>query len=303
MVFYMPFGEAGVFFNRLQNVSSTLFRNYVSKRISFSAIRPYLLFNYSNKYRGNGKGGFFVIRIIPAEARHLEDSGWLKSYMLFSFSNYHDPDNVQFGSLRAFNDDTVQQGRGFSTHPHSEMEIISVVLEGEITHEDNMGNKGILGKGEVQCITAGTGIQHSELNTGNGPLHFYQIWILPSGSRLEPAYSQKKFEASGWKNQLLPLASGQGLEHALKINADASIYQASLEKEHIIHFNSPENRCIFIYISAGELRVNGQRIGQGDQARIEQEQAVHMEAASSGSPAEFVLIDVPGQGAEKQAKR
>ncbi|KKG15930.1 Pirin domain-containing protein [Methanosarcina sp. 2.H.T.1A.6] len=244
-----------------------------------------------------------MIRIIPAETRHLEDSGWLKSYMLFSFSNYYDPDNVRFGSLCVFNDDTVQQGRGFSTHPHSEMEIISVVLEGEITHEDNMGNKGVLGKGEVQCITAGTGIQHSELNTGKEPLHFYQIWILPSGSRLEPAYSQKKFEESGWKNQLLPLASGQGFEHALKINADATIFRSCLEKGNIIHFNSQEKRCIFIYISAGELSVNGQRIGQGDQARIDLEQAIHMEAVSSGTPAEFFLIDVPRQGSKKQAKR
>ncbi|WP_269850190.1 pirin family protein [Methanosarcina horonobensis] len=126
-----------------------------------------------------------MIRIIPAEARHLEDSGWLKSYMLFSFSNYYDPENIKFGSLRVFNDDTVQPGRGFSTHPHSEMEIISVVLEGEITHEDNMGNRGTLGKGEVQRVTAGTGILHSELNRGKEPLHFYQIWILPSRSGLE----------------------------------------------------------------------------------------------------------------------
>lgn len=286
-----------------QTAFSTLFRNYVSKGISFSAIKPYLLFNYSNNYRGKRKGGFFVIRIIPAEARHLEDFGWLKSYMLFSFSNYYDPENVQFGSLRVFNDETVQQGRGFSTHLHSEMEIISVVLEGEITHEDNLGNRGVLGKGEVQCITAGTGIQHSELNTGKEPLHFFQIWILPSESCLGPAYSQKKFEVSGWKNQFCPLVSGQGFENSLKINADATIYQASLEKGHITHFNSQENRCIFIYISAGELSVNGQRIGQGDQARIELEQAVHMEAVSSGTPAEFVLIDVPRQGAETQAKR
>ncbi|AKB18633.1 pirin family protein [Methanosarcina sp. WWM596] len=157
---------------------------------------------YSNNYRGNGKGGLFVIGIIPAEARHLEDPGWMKSYMLFSSSNYYDPDNVQFESLCVFNDDTAQQGKVFSTHPHSDMEIISVVLEGEITHEDNMGNRGLLGKGDVQCITAGTGIQHSEINTGNEPLHFYQIWILPSGNSLEPAYLQKKFEGSGWKNRL-----------------------------------------------------------------------------------------------------
>ncbi|MDQ1274605.1 MAG: quercetin 2,3-dioxygenase [Euryarchaeota archaeon] len=233
-----------------------------------------------------------MIRIIPAEARHLEDSGWLKSYMLFSFSNYYDPDNIQFGSLRAFNDDTVQPGRGFSTHPHSEMEIISVVLEGEITHEDDMGNRGTLGKGEVQHVTAGTGILHSELNRGKEPLHFYQIWILPSRSGLEPSYSQKKFEDSELRNRLLPVASGQGFENTLKINTDATIYRSSLEKGHVIHFNTQDNRRTFIYISSGELSISGQRIGQGDQARIDMEQAVHMESVSSDMPAEFMLIDV-----------
>lgn len=234
-----------------------------------------------------------MIRIIPAETRHLEDAGWLKSYMLFSFSNYYDPDNVQFGSLRAFNDDTVQPGRGFSTHPHSEMEIISIVLEGEITHEDDMGNRGTLGKGEVQHVTAGTGILHSELNRGKGPLHFYQIWILPSRSGLKPSYSQKMFEGSEWRNQLLPLVSGQGIENTLKMNADATIYRSSLEKGHTIHFNMQNNRLVFIYISAGELSVNGQRIEQGDQARIDKEQAIHMESVSSDAPAEFVFIDIP----------
>lgn len=234
-----------------------------------------------------------MIRIIPAEARHLEDAGWLKSYILFSFSNYYDPDNVHFGSLRAFNDDTVQPGRGFSAHPHSEMEIVSIVLEGKITHEDNMGNRGTLGKGEVQHVTAGTGIRHSELNRGNEPLHFYQIWILPSRTGLEPSYSQKKFEDSQWRNQLLPVVSGQGFDNALKMNADATVYRSSLEKGHIIHFNMQNNRLTFIYIYAGELSVKGQRVGQGGQARISLEQTVHIESVSSNMPAEFILIDIP----------
>lgn len=243
-----------------------------------------------------------MIRIIPSEARHLQDSGWLKSYMLFSFSSYYDPENIHFGSLRAFNDDTVQSGKGFSTHPHSEMEIISVVLGGELAHEDDMGNRGTLGKGGVQCVTAGTGILHSELNEGKEPLHFYQIWILPSRSGLEPSYSQKVFKESDWKNQLLPLASGQGFEGALKINTDSTIYRASLEKGHIIHFDPQNNRGIFIYITSGELSVNGQRIDQGDQARIELEQSLHIEPLSSGMPAEFILIDIPQQGEESREK-
>lgn len=166
------------------------------------------------------------------------------------------------------------------------------MLEGEITHEDNMGNKEVLGKEDVQCITTGRGIEHSEFNMGKEPLRLYQIWISPSRSKLEPAYSKKKFEPSGWKNRLLPLASGQGFENALMINADATVYRASLEKGKTLHFNTEEGRLVFIYVSVGELSVNGQRLGQGDQARLDEE-TIHLETASLS---EFVLIDVPANG-------
>jgi redox-sensitive bicupin YhaK (pirin superfamily) len=149
------------------------------------------------------------------------------------------------------------------------VEITTIVLEGEITHEDNMGNRGVLGKEEVQCITTGRGIEHSEFNRGKEPLRFYQIWISPYKNNLEPAYSKKKFEPSGWKNRLLPLASGQGFE---------------------LHFNSKEGRFVFIYISNGELSVNGQSLRQGDQARFDEEETIHLETATS---AELVLIDIP----------
>lgn len=164
------------------------------------------------------------------------------------------------------------------------------MLEGELTHEDNMGNRGVLGKEDVQCITTGTGIEHSEFNREKEPLRLYQIWLSPSKSHLEPAYSKKKFKASGWKNRLLPLASGQGFEDALKINADATVYRTCLEKGHMLHFDSKEGRFVFIYVSAGELSVNGQKLGQGDQARLDQEENLRLDTASS---AEFVLIDVP----------
>jgi redox-sensitive bicupin YhaK (pirin superfamily) len=164
------------------------------------------------------------------------------------------------------------------------------VLEGEITHEDDMGNSEVLGKEDVQCITTGTGIEHSEFNRRKEPLHLYQIWISPSRSHLEPTYSRKKFEASSWENRLFPLASGQGFEDALKINADATVYRTSLEKGHVIHFDSKEDRFVFIYVSAGEFSVNGQRLGQGDQARLDEERTIHLETASS---VEFVLIDIP----------
>ncbi len=238
---------------------------------------------------GSSKG-VFKIRIIPAEARYYSDEAWVKSYFLLSYSDYYDPENLQFGGLRAFNEFILEPGKGFSSHPHAEVEITTIVLEGEITHEDNMGNRGVLGKEDVQCITTGTGIEHSEFNRGKEPLRLYQIWISPSRTHLEPAYSKKKFEPSDWNNRLLPLASGQGFEGALRINADATVYRASLEKGHMLHFNSKEGRLVFIYVSAGELSVNGQRLGQGDQARFDEEKTIHLETASS---AEFVLIDIP----------
>ena len=132
-----------------------------------------------------------MIRIVPAQARHLEDPDWLKN-MLFSFSNYYGPDNNQFGSLRSFNDGSVQPGRCLSTHPHSEMEIISVVLDGEISQEENMGNRGAPGKGEVQCITAGTGILHSGLNRGKEALNSARCGFYLPEAAVKIAYSQKK---------------------------------------------------------------------------------------------------------------
>ncbi|MCQ1535677.1 pirin family protein [Methanosarcina sp. KYL-1] len=235
-----------------------------------------------------------MIRIIPAEMRHFSDFGWLKSYWLFSFSNYYDPDNIQFGDLRVFNDDTVEPGKGFPSHSHSGMEIVTLVLEGEITHEDSMGNKTVLREGEVQCISTGPGIEHSEFNSGKKPLHFYQIWIYPDRNPLSPAYSQKKFEESAWENWLLPLVSGQGLPDTLEMNADSTIYRARLEKGKIMHFDSGECRRIFIYVTSGEIFVNGQRLKKGDQARTDLEKTLHLEAVGPGTAfAEFVLLDLP----------
>lgn len=253
----------------------------------FQLIKIYILLKQlCNTWAAGG----FKIRIIPAEARYYRDKGWVKSYFLLSYSDYYDPKNLNFGSLRAFNEFILEPGKGFSSHPHAEVEITTIVLEGEITHEDNMGNRGVLGKEEVQCITTGRGIEHSEFNRGKEPLRFYQIWISPYKNNLEPTYSKMKFEPSGWKNRLLPLASGQGFEDALKINADATVYRASLEKENKLHFNSKEGRFVFIYISTGELSVNGQSLGRGDQARFDEEETIHLETATF---AELVLIDVP----------
>ncbi len=231
-----------------------------------------------------------MIQIIPAEKRHFNDSGWLKTYWLFSFSDYYDPENIQFGALRVFNDDVVEGGTGFPTHPHNEMEIITIVLDGEITHEDSMGNRTMIKACDVQRMSAGTGLTHSELNGSNKPVHFYQIWIHPDKKGLEPSYDQKSFSPSSWKNHLLPVASGQCLSDVATFNTDATIYRTVLNKGQHIDFKIGDARKIFIYMTYGDLDINGTRLGTNDQARINSEKELLLGAHDD---TDLILIDVP----------
>jgi len=231
-----------------------------------------------------------MIKIIGARERHFSDFGWLKTYWLFSFSSYYDPDNIQFGALRVFNDDVVEPGTGFPTHPHEEMEIITVVLEGQITHKDSMGNKSVIQDGDVQRMSAGTGLTHSEFNLADKPVHFYQIWICPDERGLTPSYDQKRFDRASWKNTLYPVASGQNLPGTVTFHTDATIYLSDLDSRKDIQFRTTESRRIFIYVTNGGLTINGQHVGEKDQARIDLETTIHIEAAK---PASLILIDVP----------
>lgn len=231
-----------------------------------------------------------MFRIVKAHKRHFSDLEWLKTYWLFSFSDYYDPNNVQFGALRVFNDVVVQPGAGFPSHPHREMEIVSIVLSGELTHEDGMGNRGVIRAGEVQRMSAGTGVVHSESNRGDQPVHFYQIWFLPRTPGLEPSYDQKSFAGVSRQNRLLPVASGQGLPDAVTFETPATLYLSDLEAGHSLDFHTREGRGVFVYVTEGELDVNGWGLQSEDQARITGETAFQFEAIS---PASFVLIDVP----------
>jgi redox-sensitive bicupin YhaK (pirin superfamily) len=231
-----------------------------------------------------------MITIVRANERHFSDFGWLKTYWLFSFSDFYDPDNIQFGSLRVFNDDIVEPGTGFPTHPHREMEIVTIVLEGEITHEDSMGNKMVVKAGDVQRMSAGTGLTHSEFNLSDEPLHLYQIWILPDDNNLKPAYEQKNFSPSSRKNQLLPVVSGQGYEGAVTCHTAATIYMADLDAGEQIEFTTDISRKIFLYVTEGELVVNKESLSRCDQARIELEEKIEVQSKDETS---LVLIDVP----------
>ncbi len=231
-----------------------------------------------------------MIRIISRKQRHFNDFGWLKTYWLFSFSNYFDPNNIQFGALRVFNDDVVAPGNGFPTHPHEEMEIVTIVIDGEMTHEDSMGNKAVIKANDVQRMSAGTGLTHSEFNLAAKPVHFYQIWILPNKSGLAPTYDQRTYDPSNWKNRLFPVASGQSIRDAVTFHTDATIYRAGLDRGQTLSFEATKGRRVFVYLTGGKLSVNGHRVDENGQARIDTEESLRFEAYED---AEFILIDVP----------
>jgi len=244
-----------------------------------------------------------MIRVIRAHERHFTDFEWLQTYWLFSFSEYYDPDNIQWGALRVFNDDVVQPQSGFGTHPHEEMEIITVVLEGEITHEDSLGNKAVIQAGEVQRMSAGTGIRHSEFNQSHAPVHFYQIWLYPDQPGLAPSYDQRRLPAVRPKNQLLPVASGQGLPEVVTFHTDATIYLSDVEAQQTVTFPTDGSRRVFLYLTDGDLDVLEQALHAKDQARIDPDAALTLTARTD---VRFVLIDVPscrGWGYDQETLR
>jgi len=231
-----------------------------------------------------------MIEIIKAGNRHFSDFGWLKTYWLFSFSNYYNPHNIQFGALRVFNDDIVEPGTGFPTHPHEEMEIVTIVLQGEMTHKDSMGSETVIRSGDVQRMSAGTGLTHSEFNLADTPVHFYQIWIFPDKHGLTPTYDQRTFKASDWKNNLFPVASGQGKPGAVTFHTDATIYRCDLDKERSVSFGNTAGRRIFVYLTKGAVYANDQALSANDQARIDIDELLVLKARESAA---LIMIDVP----------
>ena len=241
-----------------------------------------------------------MINVIKRDKRHFSDFGWLKTYWLFSFSEYYDPNNIQFGALRVFNDDVVEAKTGFPTHPHQEMEIITIPISGEITHKDSMGNETVIKTGDVQRMSAGTGLTHSEFNLADESVHFYQIWIYPDIKRLQPTYDQHNYGRKSWKNRLFPVASGQGVANTVTFFTDATIYRSELDKDKTIIFDAKDTRRIFIYLTSGNVEINGTKISAKDQVRIDEESKLTIKAVENS---DFVLIDVPsckGWGYDKE---
>ena len=231
-----------------------------------------------------------MITTIEAAARHFADHGWLKTFWLFSFDDYYDPNNVNFSSLRVFNDDTIAPHSGFPLHGHREMEIVTIMLAGELTHEDSLGNRAVIRRGDIQRMTAGRGIRHSEFNHGSEDVKLYQLWIEPRTKGLAPGFAEHNFLAAPSAGGLEPLASGEaGVTAPLSINADVTIYRASFVGGERIERRT-SGRSIFLYVTEGSVRINGAPCGPGDQARVVGEDLVVIESPGQASG---VLVDLP----------
>src|SRR3989442_6029701 len=216
-----------------------------------------------------------MITIRKAEDRGHFDFGWLDTYHTFSFGEYYDPEFMGLRSLRVINEDRVAPRNGFPTHGHRDMEIITYVLEGELEHRDSMGNGSVIRPGEVQRMTAGTGVTHSEANSSETEqVHLLQIWILPGTGGLKPGYEQKTFTDDEKRNRLRLVASADGLDGSVIINQDASVYAALLEAgQDVIHQLTPQ-RHAWVQVVRGKIAINGNDLNQGDGAAINGESAI-----------------------------
>jgi redox-sensitive bicupin YhaK (pirin superfamily) len=213
-----------------------------------------------------------MITVIKNEDRYEAHHGWLRSYHLFSFADYYDLHNMNFGSLRVFNDDYIDGKNGFGAHPHRDMEIVTIMLTGELSHADTMGNTETIKQGEVQYMSAGTGVMHSEINNSSEQTHLYQIWFMPKERGLTPRYDQKDFSKTREKNVVQVLASGNTHEGAISIQGDATISWLETDKNINIPLKIEKGRGLFIYCKEGTLSVLGHVLARGDQARIEGEE-------------------------------
>ena len=215
-----------------------------------------------------------MINIRKAEERGHFDHGWLDTYHTFSFADYHDPKFMGFRDLRVINEDRVQAGRGFGTHGHRDMEIVTYVLDGELAHRDDMGTGSVIRPGEVQRMSAGTGVLHSEMNPSNqSPVHFLQIWILPERPGIAPGYEQKTFPIDERKGRLRLVASHDGRDGSLTVHQDVDVFTATLDGRAVSHDFRPD-RYGWLQVARGTVDLNGKKLRAGDGAAIEGERKV-----------------------------
>ncbi|HKO87701.1 MAG TPA: pirin family protein [Burkholderiales bacterium] len=226
----------------------------------------------------------------PATERGYADRGWLRSHHSFSFADYYDPAHMGFGSLRVINDDWIAAGKGFGTHGHKDMEIITYVLDGAIAHRDSMGNGSTIRPGNVQRMSAGTGVMHSEFNpSAEEPTHLLQIWIVPNRQGVRPSYEEKHFDDASKRGKLRLIASGDGRDGSATIHQDADVYAALVDGDERVTHEVRPGRKIYVHVARGSLNVNGERLDSGDALKLVDITEVRFE---DGDDAEVLLFDL-----------
>lgn len=231
-----------------------------------------------------------MIRIRHHDQRGIADFGWLYSQHSFSFGHYHDPAHMGFGPLRVINDDRVAPGGGFDTHGHRDMEIVSYVLEGALAHRDSIGTGSVIRPGEVQRMSAGSGIQHSEYNHSREvPVHFLQIWLLPERQGLAPGYEQRDFPAAEKQGKLCLVGSRDGREGSVTIHQDVDLYASLLAPGEMVQHQPRPGRKLWVQVARGEVTLNGETLVAGDGAAIQDEPALHLAGVKD---AEVLVFDM-----------
>ena len=231
-----------------------------------------------------------MLDVIQSESRGRADHGWLQAKHTFSFAEYQNPERVEFGKVRVINEDRIAPGKGFGTHPHRDMEIVTYVIDGAIAHKDSMGNGTVITAGEIQRMTAGTGVQHSEFNhSQDKELHLLQIWIYPEKNGLEPGYEQTRFSREDKLNRLRLVGSRDGRDGSITIHQDVDLYASVLEAANELSLELRPNRKVFVQVVGGDIAVNGQRLSAGDGAQMEDEPVLQVSALTE---AEFLVFDM-----------
>ena len=231
-----------------------------------------------------------MIDIRKSDERGHANHGWLDSRFTFSFADYFDSEHVQFRTLRVINDDHIAGGGGFPMHPHRDMEIVTYVLEGALEHRDSMGNGSVIRPGDVQYMSAGTGVTHSEFNASkNEPVHLYQIWMFPEKKGLKPVYDQKNFSEAEKQGKLRIVVSPDGREGSVKIRQDNELYAAVLAPGESVRHELQPGRHAYIQVARGSVKLNGKQLAEGDGAAMSEDKAVELTGIKD---AEVLLFDL-----------
>jgi redox-sensitive bicupin YhaK (pirin superfamily) len=232
-----------------------------------------------------------MLTLRKAGDRGHANHGWLDSFHSFSFADYHDPEHMGFGPLRVINEDRVAPGQGFGTHGHRDMEIISYVLDGSLEHKDNMGNGSVMTPGDVQRMSAGTGVLHSEYNPSRDkPVHFLQIWIEPGRRGIQPGYEQRRFDPADKRGRLRLVASSDGADGSVTIHQDARVYAGLFDGDESAALSIAPGRRAYVHVARGSVDANGEALQAGDALRLQGETGIRL---NGGRAAEVLVFDLP----------